>query len=106
MPHSRASVALAISIVFLMAFPVLADQKNLFTWFRGGESTVIGPSGDSPVEYYPFGFDDEQCSTLPQPLADFVFTKFGAGDPRFHLPREDIFKCYGELSPDQYHFRL
>lgn len=77
MPHSRAYHVFAISIVFLMAFPAWADQKNLFTWFRGGESTVIGPGRDSPVEYYPFGFDDDQCSTLPQPLAEFVSPSSG-----------------------------
>lgn len=106
MPHSRIYRVIVICVIFLMAFPACADQKNLFTWFRGGESTVIGPRGDSPIEYYPFGLDDDQCSTLPLPLAEFVFAKFGKGDPRFHLPREDIFKCYGEHSPDQYRFRL
>jgi hypothetical protein len=106
MTHSRAYRVIVISVVFLMALPAWGDHKNLFTWFRGGESTVIGPNGDSPLEYYPFGFDDDQCSTLPLPLAEFVFAKFGTGDPRFHLLREDIFRCYGELSPDQYRFRL
>jgi len=90
----------------LAASPALADQKNFFTWFRGGESTVIGKAGDALSQYYPFGLEDSQCATLPPPLAELIFTKFGTGDPKFHLPREDIFRCYGELSPDQYRFRL
>lgn len=40
------------------------------------------------------------------PLAEFVFSKFGAVDSPLHLPKEDIFNCYGELSPDQYMYSL
>lgn len=106
MAHSRAYRFIVLIIISLMTFPAWADPKNLFTWFRGGESTVIGSGGDSLAKYYPFGLDDNQCATLPLALSEFVFAKFGTGDPRFHLPREDIFKCYGELSPDQYRYRL
>ena len=106
MPHSLTYQVIVICIGFLIVSPTCADQRNLFTWFQGAESTIIGPGGNSQIEFYPFGFFDDQCATLPTPLAKFIFSKFGIGDPRFHLPREDIFRCYGELLPDQYRFRL
>lgn len=40
------------------------------------------------------------------PVAEFVFSKFGVVDSPQHLSKEDIFKCYGQLSPDQYRYSL
>ena len=80
-------------LFFCIANSSLADQKNLFTWFRGGESTAVHRG-------------HTQSGNLPNPVAEFVFSKFGEGDPAVHLSREDIFKCYGELPPEQYWYTL
>lgn len=94
MDMSRFQVFYSVVLVIISAMTDLAhaDQSNLFTWFQGGESTIVVTSEDS--------------ATLPGPLAEFVYSRFGIGDPRWHLPREDIFKCYGDLNPNQYSYSL
>lgn len=106
MPASRTYSFIIFNIITFLSIPAWSDQKNLFTWFRGGESTVINTRSNKSIEFYPFGYDDNQCSTLPLPLAQFIFSKFGTGDPTYHFPREDLFKCYGKLEPDHYRYRL
>ena len=93
MPYSLAKRFIVFVTITLVAYSTWAGQKNLVTWFQGGESTVNTSS-------------EARLATLPLPLAEFVFSKFGTGDPTFHLPREDLFKCYGELPPDQYWYSV
>ena len=92
MSRTHASRLVVAVLLSLVAFAANAGQENLLSWFRGGESTVIGSK--------------DELVSLPTPLAEFVFSKFGTGDPQIHLPREDLFGCYGELPPNQYYYSL
>jgi hypothetical protein len=66
------------------------EPEDLFSWFQGGESTRRGILGGG---------------VLPEPLAEFVSTRIGAGG-RDHLGPEDILRCYGDRGPNEYGYEL
>jgi hypothetical protein len=68
------------------------EPENLLSWFREQKSAYDVESGSS--------------GALPDDLAGLLFDRFGAGDKRTHLPREEIMRCYGEQAPRQYWYQL
>jgi hypothetical protein len=89
--------------ITMLAFPAHAGQ-SLFTWFTGGESTVVekptGPQPEMPIVGGP------GQATLPEPLANFVVSKIESGDPKYHFTRDDFGACYGYDQPNQFYFLL
>jgi hypothetical protein len=65
------------------------QPESLLAWFNGGESM----EGSSPTE-------------LPPPLAEFVHSRIGKGDPRSHLSREEFDECYSAPSPGSVQYNL
>jgi hypothetical protein len=84
-----------IFLIFILAIAnfAWADQSNLFTWFRGGESAEFTTRVISE-------------GTLPAPLAKFIRSRIGKGDPKFHLSEEDFVRCYSDSEPETYWYNL
>jgi hypothetical protein len=59
------------------------EEEHLLSWFKGGASAVP----DMRAEGSSYG-------TLPAPLAEFVASRFGQGDPRYHLSKDELQQCY------------
>jgi hypothetical protein len=62
------------------------EEEHLLSWFEGG----------MPTDPYDVRYEGTSKSTLPAPLAEFVASRFGQGDPRYHLSKDDIQQCYGD----------
>jgi hypothetical protein len=66
------------------------EEEHLLSWFEDGASA--GP--DMREE----GSSEKGSSygTLPAPLAEFVASRFGQGDLRYHLSKDELKQCYGD----------
>ncbi|MDR3056034.1 MAG: hypothetical protein LBU53_11665 [Zoogloeaceae bacterium] len=72
---------------------VTGQPENLLSWFKGGKSNE-------------YDMENGYSARLPLPLAEFVYTRIGHGDPLYHLDMEEFQRCYGDFAPDQYRYQL
>jgi hypothetical protein len=70
------------------------EEEHLLSWFKGGTSVFPDTRGRG-----------SSYDVLPAPLAEFIASRFGQGNLKFHMSKDELRHCYGD-DHSSYSYRL